>query len=69
MVTTNFIRKHSLTLRGKEIEQVKPYMYLGNVTSENGRMNAELDEKLGNVGKLFNALKIHYWGIKRRRKI
>ena len=57
MVIANCHKTHSIKLGGKSIEQVKSYKYLGAVLSEDGRMEAELDERLGKAGIIFNAMK------------
>lgn len=42
------------------------YKYVGIIIAENGRLDAEIYESLGNVE---NALKTRYWGRNRGHKI
>ena len=54
---------HAIMLNGTQIEQVEHFnKYLGAIIEENGRIDKEINEKMGRSGNLFNIMKTTFLG-------
>ena len=64
MIIANEIKEHKIKIKGQLSEQIKSYRYMGTLIKYNGKVNEEISERTGKVGRLFNMLKsTFFWGV------
>ena len=56
--------EHKIKIKEQLLEQVKSYRDLGTLIECNGKVNEEISERTGKVGRLFNILKSTFFGKK-----
>jgi hypothetical protein len=56
--------QHKLKVDNTELEQVESYKYLGVIINKTGNLEAEILERTGKTGKLFNAIRTTFLGNK-----
>ena len=59
---------NKIKIKEQLLEQVKGYRYLGTLIEYNGKVNEEILERTGKVGRLFNILKSTFFRKKKIRK-
>ena len=65
-IITNEIKEHKIKIKGQLLEQVKSYRYLETLIIEySGKVNEEISERTGTVGRLFDVLKYTFFGKKK----
>lgn len=57
MANANSNNTHTVELNGRITEQVECSKYLGTITEKNGKLDKELDKKIGKTERLFNILR------------
>ena len=51
VIMANDIKERKIKIKGQLLEQVKSYRYLGTLTEYNGKVNEEMSEETGKVGR------------------
>lgn len=62
MIISTQHQTHEIHLEEKIIEQVKCYNYLGTTIEDTGKLDREINERTGKVGRLFNAMRTTFLG-------
>lgn len=57
-------RRHHIYIEGRKLEQVEKFKYLGVWIQENGKLDDEINERVGSTGRLFNSIKSSFLGKK-----
>lgn len=62
MIISSGNKVHSIQINGQEIEQVDSYKYLGSIIESNGRIDKEINERMGKAGRIYNTMKTTFLG-------
>lgn len=49
--------KHSIKIGDTKLEQVEKYKYLGVIMQEDGKIDSEIEQRIGATGRLYNAIR------------
>lgn len=64
MVVSRENKTHSIKLQGKQIEQVESFKYLGSIIQNNGKIDKEINDRMGKTGRIYNMMKTTFLGKK-----
>lgn len=64
MIVSRENKTHSIKLQGKQIEQVESFKYLGSIIENNGKIDKEINDRMGKTGRIYNMLKSTFLGKK-----
>lgn len=62
MIITNGNSIHNIEINGQRIEQVQSFKYLGTIIEESGRLDKEMDERMGKAGRIYNTMRSTFLG-------
>ena len=64
MIIAKEIKEHKIKIKGQLLKQVQSYRHLGTPIEYNDKVNEEISERTGKVGRLFNMIKSTFFGRK-----
>ena len=57
MIAAREPAQHQITIKGKQLEKVREFKYLGSIISSDGKINSEINSRMSSGSRLSYALK------------